>query len=68
MRSVCVQRPGSFDLSIEFPAGLIPIFGMLLSNNDNGPVAALERPLPLLDAQPPSTTFNVGGTNGVETC
>ena len=37
------------------------------SNNDNGPVAALERPLPLLYAQRLSTTLNVEATNDIET-
>jgi len=35
--------------------------------NDNRPVAALERPLPLLPFQLPSTAFNLEGTNSVET-
>ena len=34
---------------------------------DNGPVAALERPLPLFDVQRRSTTLNVEATTDVET-
>jgi hypothetical protein len=37
------------------------------SNNDNGPVAALERPLPLLFAQRLSTSLNVEVITDVET-
>ena len=35
----------------------------ITNNYENGPVAALERPLPLLPFQLPSTDFNVRGTN-----
>jgi hypothetical protein len=38
-----------------------------VSNNDNGPVAALERPLPLLFAQRLSTNLNVEVITDVET-
>jgi hypothetical protein len=37
------------------------------SNNDNGPVAALERPLPLLGVQRLSTSLNVSAARNVET-
>jgi hypothetical protein len=47
MRSVCDKRS----------TGIIPIFGMLLAIMIMGPVAALERPVPLL-LQLHSTTFN----------
>jgi len=38
----------------------------VVGSNDHGPVAALERPLPLLAPQRLSTTFNVGSTNDVK--
>jgi hypothetical protein len=59
MRSVCDKRSSSRELSIELTTGIIPIFAMLLAIMIMGPVAALERPVPLLLLQLHSTTFNV---------
>ena len=58
------------------PSGVLLILNVA-TNDDNGPVAALERPLPLLGVQRlsttfntvqhPSTAFNVSNTSNVET-
>jgi hypothetical protein len=55
MRTVCDKRSSSFRLPTELATGVIAIFAMLLAVMIMGPVAALERPLPLL---PLATTFN----------
>jgi hypothetical protein len=57
--------PVTFRLPTELATGVIAIFAMLLAVMIMGPVAALERPLPLLPLQLPPTTFNVGCANDV---
>jgi hypothetical protein len=59
--------PASRGLFSNFATGVISIFAIEASIIDNGPVAALERLLPLLDFQRLSTAFNAGATTDMET-
>jgi len=61
------QRPSSFERSIEFPIGLVPIFAMLLAIMIMGPSRLWSDRYLLWPFDCFQRHFNVGSTNDVET-